>query len=149
LGGGTVVPVVPMPGGYGVRIPFVKKTTEFDTGVDLPEGMIVSDVIVEVTKEVADATIDVGLLSTENSNGGDADGFLVGESCAAKGFVKHNTVATDVLLLHLVHILQKRIYSTLLLVMEHRLIEFPINHIVGEGQVSVSYTTSDSDNLGR
>jgi len=40
-GGGTVVPVVPMPGGYGVRIPFVKKTDEFDTGVDLPEGIIV------------------------------------------------------------------------------------------------------------
>jgi len=92
-GGGTVVPVVPMPGGYGVRIPFVKKTTEFDTGVDLPEGIIVSDVIVEVTKEVESATINVGLLSTENNNSGDADGFLVGESCAAKGFVKHNTVA--------------------------------------------------------
>jgi len=74
--------------------PFVKKTDEFDTGVDLPEGnYCVSDVIVEVTKEVESATIDVGLLSTENNNSGDADGFLVGESCAAKGFVKHNTVA--------------------------------------------------------
>jgi len=64
-GGGTVVPVVPMPGGYGVRIPFAKNGSETDTGVDLPEGMIISDVIVEVTKEVESATIDVGLLSTE------------------------------------------------------------------------------------
>jgi len=108
-GGGTVVPVVPMPGGYGVRIPFTKNTSETDTGVDLPEGMIISDVIVEVTNEVANVTIDVGLL------GGDAVGFLVGESCAAKGFVKYNTV--------------------------------PNYHVVGDGKVSVSYTTSDSDNL--
>jgi len=44
-GGGTVVPVVPMPGGYGVRIPFAKNGSETDTGVDLPEGMIISDVM--------------------------------------------------------------------------------------------------------
>ncbi len=141
-GGGTVVPVVPMPGGYGVRIPFVKKTTEFDTGVDLPEGMIISDVIVEVTNEVANATIDVGLLSVE---GGDADGFLDGESCAVKGFVKHKTVnasATDNTLgAYLVESDIKSSDTSALFV------SVPGVHVVGDGQVSVSYTTSDSANL--
>ena len=135
-GGGTVVPVVPMPGGYGVRIPFVKKTTEFDTGVDLPEGMIISDVIVEVTKEVADATIDVGLL------GGDADGFLDGESCATKGFVKHNTVASDDTTLTLGAYLTEADIAD-----DTQTCRVPNYHVVGDGQVSVSYTTSDSDNL--
>ena len=137
-GGGTVVPVVPMPGGYGVRIPFVKKTTEFDTGVDLPEGMIVSDVIVEVINEVANATIDVGLL------GDDADGFLDGESCAAKGFVKHNTVAltSDVTSLTLGAYFKEADIAD-----ATQTCRVPNYHIVGEGQVSVSYTTSDSDNL--
>lgn len=144
-GGGTVVPVVPMPGGYGVRIPFVKKTTEFDTGVDLPEGMIISDVIVEVTKEVAGATIDVGLLSTEDNNGGDADGFLDGESCAAKGFVKHNNVdanaSKNTLGAYLVEADIKSADTSALFYSP------PTFHVVGDGQVSVSYTTSDSANL--
>lgn len=142
-GGGTVVPVVPMPGGYGVRIPFVKKTTEFDTGVDLPEGMIVSDVIVEVTKEVADATIDVGLL------GGDADGFLDGESCAAKGFVKHNTVAltSDVTSLTLGAYFKEADIADATASDGAQTYRVPKYHVVGDGQVSVSYTTSDSDNL--
>ena len=138
-GGGTVVPVVPMPGGYGVRIPFVKKTTEFDTGVDLPEGMIISDVIVEVTKEVAAATIDVGLL------GDDADGFLDGESCAAKGFVKHNlvdgTATNNTLGAYLVEADIKSADTSALFYSP------PTFHVVGDGQVSVSYTTSDSANL--
>lgn len=143
-GGGTVVPVVPMPGGYGVRIPFAKNASETDTGVDLPEGMIISDVIVEVTKEVADATIDVGLLSTEG-DGGDADGFLDGESCAAKGFVKHNlvdgTATNNTLGAYLVEADIKSADTSALFY------SLPTFHVVGDGQVSVSYTTSDSANL--
>ena len=144
-GGGTVVPVVPMPGGYGVRIPFVKNTDETDTGVDLPEGIIVSDVIVEVTKEVADATIDVGLLYAEDNYGGDADGFLEKESCAALGFVKHNNVDADstknTLGAYLVESDIKDANSTALYV------SVPGVHVVGGGQVSVSYKTSNSDKL--
>lgn len=144
-GGGTVVPVVPMPGGYGVRIPFVKKTTEFDTGVDLPEGMIISDVIVEVTKEVANATIDIGLLYAENSNGGDADGFIDGESCAATGFVNHNlvdgTAANNTLGAYLVEADIKSADASALFYSP------PTFHVVSGDQVSVSYTTSDSTNL--
>lgn len=145
-GGGTVVPVVPMPGGYGVKIPFTKNTSEIDTGVDLPEGMIISDVIVEVTKEVANATIDVGLLSTEDSNGGDADGFLDGESCAAKGFVKHNTVAltSDSLTLGAYFKEADIVDAT---VSDAQTYRVPNYHVVGDGQVSVSYTTSDSTGL--
>jgi len=140
-GGGTVVPVVPMPGGYGVRIPFVKKTAEFDTGVDLPEGMIISDVIIEVTKEVDSATINVGLL------GDDADGFLVGESCAAKGFVKHNTVTSDA-----ATTLTLGAYLTEADIVDAtdsdaQTYRVPNYHVVGDGKVSVSYTTSESADI--
>ena len=140
-GGGTVVPVVPMPGGYGVRIPFTKNASETDTGVELPEGMIISDVIVEVTKEVDSATINVGLL------GDDADGFLVGESCAAKGFVKHNTVTSDA-----ATTLTLGVYLTEADIVDAtdsdaQTYRVPNYHVVGGGQVSVSYTTSESDKL--
>jgi hypothetical protein len=148
-GGGTVVPVVPMPGGYGVRIPFTKNTSETDTGVDLPEGMIISDVIVEVTKEVDSATINVGLLSTENSNGGDADGFLVGESCAAKGFVKHNTVAltSAATTLTLGAYFKEADIKDATASAGAQTYRVPNYHVVGGGQVSVSYTTTNSANL--
>jgi len=145
-GGGTVVPVVPMPGGLGVRIPFVKNATEFDTGVDLPEGIIVSDVIVEVTTKVANATIDIGLLSTEDNNGGDADGFLDAEDCGtANGFVKHNlvdgTATNNTLGTYLVEAVIKSADTTALFYSS------PTFHVVGGGQVSVSYTTTNSDKL--
>lgn len=144
-GGGTVVPVVPMPGGYGVRIPFAKNASETDTGVDLPEGIIVSDVIVEVTNKVASATIDVGLLSTEG-DGGDADGFLDAEDCGtANGFVKHNLVdetdTNNTLGAYLVEADIKSADTSALFYSP------PTFHVVGDGQVSVSYTTSDSDEL--
>lgn len=149
-GGGTVVPVVPMPGGYGVRIPFVKNASETDTGVDLPEGMIISDVIVEVTKEVAESTITVGLLSTEDDGGGDADGFLVAESCAAKGFVKHNTVALTsdaTTALTLGAYFKEADIKDATADAGAQTYRVPNYHVVGGGQVSVSYTTSNSTNL--
>jgi len=148
-GGGTVVPVVPMPGGFGVRIPFVKNTSETDTGVDLPEGMIVSDVIVQVTKEVADATIDVGLLYAEDSNGGDADGFLDAESCAAAGFVKHNNVAltSAAAALTLGAYLVEADIKDATAETGAQTCRVPTYHVVNSGQVSVSYTTSNSANL--
>jgi hypothetical protein len=136
-GGGTVVPVVPMPGGYGVRIPFVKNTSKTDTGVELPEGMIISDVIVEVTNKVANATIDVGLLE------GNADGFLDGESCAALGFVKHKTVTSAA-----ATTLTLGAYLTEADIVDAtQTCRVPKYHVVGNGQVSVSYTTSDSADL--
>lgn len=88
--GGQVVPCKIIDGKVGIKIPFVKKTSEFDTGLDLPAGIIVHDVIAEVTTADNSGTIDVGILSTES--GGDADGFLDGESLAATGFRQHNMV---------------------------------------------------------
>jgi hypothetical protein len=125
-----------MPGGYGVRIPFDKKTKEFDTGVDLPEGMIVSDVIVEVTNKVANATIDVGLLE------GNADGFLDGESCANLGFVKHKTVTSGAATSTLGAYFKEADIAD-----ATQTCRVPNYHVVGGGQVSVSYTTSNSDKL--
>lgn len=66
-----------------MEIPFVKKTSEFDSTFDLPEGAVFLNAFIEVTTEVASSTIDVGILSSEA--GGDADGFLDGVSCAALG----------------------------------------------------------------
>jgi len=146
-GGGTVVPVVPMPGGYGVRIPFAEKTEEFDTGVDLPEGIIVSDVIVEVTKEVALATIDVGILSTEDLSGPGGDGFLDGESCADLGFVKHNTVTTAAGASLTLGDYFKEADIKDATTDAAQTYRVPNYHVVGEGQVSVSYKTSNSTDL--
>lgn len=64
-------------------IPFVKRTSEFDSTYDLPAGAVVIGAFVDVTTEVASGTIDVGILSGEA--GGDADGFIDGMSCATAG----------------------------------------------------------------
>jgi hypothetical protein len=86
--GGLLVPVVPMGGGYALRVPFSKNTVEADTGIDLPAGMLVRDVMVKVTTAAASSTIDIGIgIGTET--GFDADGFVDGESCATAGFVAH------------------------------------------------------------
>ena len=85
--GGTVVPVVPMLGGLGVKVPYAKSTAEKDTGIDLPAGLVVTDVVVQSITAVASATIDIGISSGEV--GGDADGFVDGESLATTGFIKH------------------------------------------------------------
>lgn len=86
--GGTLVPVAPMNGGYAIRVPFSKNATEKDTGLDLPAGMTVRDVIAKVVTAASGASIDVGIgIGTES--GFDTDGFLDGESCATAGFVVH------------------------------------------------------------
>ncbi len=71
-----------------ISIGFGDGTTENDTGWDLPEYCVVTNVIVQVTTAEATGgtkTIDVGTLSTDS---GDADGFLDGVSVATKGLVK-------------------------------------------------------------
>lgn len=64
-------------------IPFIQKTSEFDSTYDLPEGAVVLGAFVDVVTNVASSTIDVGILSSEA--GGDADGFIDGMSCATAG----------------------------------------------------------------
>jgi hypothetical protein len=86
--GGRLVAGKMTQDGFAVRLPFVKHTAETSTGFVVPSGAVINDVYVEVSTAVASSTIDVGLLSTEV--GGNADGFLDGESCAATGRVQHH-----------------------------------------------------------
>lgn len=102
--GQVIGPVVPAPGGLYLGIPFTKNAAEVSTGIELPAGMIVGPhSFIEVTKNVALATIDVGLNEAASAGGtgetgGDANGFLAGVSCANKGIVgpvvAHTTAAS-------------------------------------------------------
>lgn len=74
---------VPLKGAKVLSIPFTKNTSETDTTVNLPVGAVVLEAYVDVVTEVAEATIDVGMLSSES--GGDADGLIDGASCATAG----------------------------------------------------------------
>jgi hypothetical protein len=85
--------VAPLFGEEWIKIPFSKNTSEEDTSVDLPSGVVVEDIAVYVTDEVASGELDVGLLSTEAS--GDADGFLDGISCATAGFIRPTATVTS------------------------------------------------------
>lgn len=88
--GQVIGPVVPAPGGLFLGIPFTKNVAEVSTGIELPAGMIVGlNSFIEVTKNAALATIDVGLNEAvgDGETGGDANGFLDGVSCANKGIV--------------------------------------------------------------
>lgn len=79
-----------------LKVPFVKKTSEFDSGYDLPANALVLDAFIYVT-DAASGTIDVGLLSSES--GGDADGFLDGIDTTTGGLVyptiQNTTAATS------------------------------------------------------
>ncbi len=87
-------PVLSAPGGVFLGIPFTKNTSETDTNIDIPSGMIVSPLsFVQVIDAVAAATINVGILSSES--GGDADGFIKAASCAAAGIVGGSLMAAD------------------------------------------------------
>lgn len=82
---GQVAPAVKIGGGFGVKVPFTKKASEFDTNIDLPAGILVNGWRVDAVTAASGATIDIGILSTEV--GGDADGFVDGASLAATGTV--------------------------------------------------------------
>lgn len=88
--GGRLVAGKMTKDGFAVRLPFVKSTTEVSTGFVLPAGAIVNDVFIEVSTNVAGSSIDVGLAEVTGAEaGGDADGFLDGESCVTAGRVQH------------------------------------------------------------
>jgi len=144
-GNGELAKAMKVNGGVAIGIPFAKSTGEKDTGVDLPEGAIVRDVFIEVTTAVESGTIDVGLLYAEDTNGGDADGFLDAESCAVTGFVKHNNVAltSAAATLTLGAYLKEADIADATASAGAQTYRVPNYHVVGEGQVSVSYTTSE------
>jgi len=140
---GKVVPCARFANGIGIKIPFSKSVSEYDTYVDLPAGCIVRDCIVQVTTEVA-STIDVGILSSEAN--GDADGFLVGESVAVTGFAIHSLVdavaANNTLGALLVESDIKSADTTALYA------SIPVGYICDGTAVSVSYTTGDATMAG-
>jgi hypothetical protein len=137
--GGTLVPVVPLMGGFGVRIPFTKNTSEADTGVDLPTGIMVTDVLTKVTTAAGSSTIDVGILSTES--GGDADGFVDGAACTPAGWVQHingdTTEANNTLGVLLVNASVKSADTSA------KYFDLKKFHVSDGTAISISYTTSD------
>lgn len=84
--GEVMGPVSAGDGGIWLKIPFVKKTAEFDTGIEIPANMRVRDVLVEVVTNVTSGELDIGLLSSEG--GGDADGFVDAQDCATAGIFR-------------------------------------------------------------
>jgi hypothetical protein len=66
-----------------LTIPFVKKTTAFDTGAIIPAGSLVLDIGYIPTTAVDESTLTIGTSETATEpEGGDADGFIVAGSCA-------------------------------------------------------------------
>ena len=88
--GGQVVPGVALGGRYALKVPFTNTsgTTLVDTGIDIPGGVLIRDVMLNVTTAGASgAELDVGFKNA--TEGGDLDGLLDGESCATAGLVNH------------------------------------------------------------
>lgn len=82
---GTVVPYIPMMGGFAIKVPFEKNTSEVDTGIELPQYTIVTEAFTEVVTAEAGGTLEAGMLSSESS--GDLDGFIDATSCATAGLI--------------------------------------------------------------
>jgi hypothetical protein len=87
---GKVIPGVYMGGKYAIKVPFSQNATVKDTGIDIPGGVFIRDVIVDVGTAVTSGTIDVGFINAGES--GDEDGLLDGESCGTAGLVAHNLI---------------------------------------------------------
>ena len=141
---GQVAPCAIVHGSIALKVPYTKKTSEFDTTIDLPSGMIVHDAFVYSVVADASGTIDIGILSSES--GGDADGFLDGEALAATGWVAHNMVdatAANItlgLLLDEVQIKDATSTPVYTPIMQH--------HKCDGTATSLSYTTSDHTQSG-
>jgi hypothetical protein len=76
-------------GSVWLKIPFVQKASAYDTGIDIPAGVHISDCMIEVTTAVAGSSIDVGFINAVE--GGDEDGLLDGESCVVEVDIKDAT----------------------------------------------------------
>jgi hypothetical protein len=141
-GSGTVAPAVQFPEGWGVKIPFIKKTSEYTTGVVLPTGIRVNDVWVYVVTN-ASATIDIGLLSSAS---GDADGFLDGEDLTNAGWVNHNLADATAGNITLGELLTEVEIKDTTGSPVYTPIKTP--YIVGATAKSVTYTTTDATVAG-
>ncbi len=87
---GQVAPAVEIGGKIALKVPFVKKTSVFDTGIDFPGGILIPDALIDVSTAASGATIDVGFINAVES--GDEDGLLDGEAAATTGLQTHITV---------------------------------------------------------
>lgn len=139
-GSGTVAPAMQFPEGWGVKIPFIKKTSEYTTGVVLPTGIRVNDVWVYVVTN-ASATIDIGLLESES---GDADGFIDGEDLTNAGWVAHNLVDANIDNITLGVLLDE------IQIKDAASVYTPIKtpYVVGATAQKVTYTTSEATVTG-
>lgn len=73
---------------YTIPVSAPANGSETDTGYDLPaDGVVLDMYLIVDTAEATGGTktLNVGLLASES--GGDADGFMVGVSCATAGYV--------------------------------------------------------------
>ena len=137
--GGQYVPIVSVGGRYGLVIPFTKSATEKATGVTIPAGVVIRDTLINVTKNVAGATIDVGTTT-------DPDGLLDGESLAAAGMVQHNNVdgtASNNTLGDL--LVESDITSA---GSPGLVVSIPTGYQVPTGGTQISYSTSNEDVAG-
>jgi hypothetical protein len=141
-GDGCVAPAIPMGEGYGVRVGFIKKTSEFTTGVVLPTGIWVNDVWVYVVTN-ASGTIDIGLLASES---GDADGFIDGEDLTNAGWVVHNMADASAANITLGELLTEVEIKDTTGSPVYTPIKTP--YIVGATAKSVTYTTTDATVTG-
>lgn len=139
-GSGTVAPAVQFPEGWGVKIPFIKKTAEYTTGVVLPTGIRVNDVWVYVVTN-ASGTIDIGLLASES---GDADGFIDGEDLTNAGWVVHNMADASAANITLGVLLDE------VQIKDATPVYTPIKtpYVVGATAKKVTYTTTDATVTG-
>jgi hypothetical protein len=139
-GDGCVAPAIPMGEGYGVRVGFIKKTSEFTTGVVLPTGIWVNDVWVYVVTN-ASGTIDIGLLASES---GDADGFIDGEDLTNAGWVVHNMADASAANITLGVLLDE------VQIKDATPVYTPIKtpYVVGATAKKVTYTTTDATVTG-
>ncbi len=139
---GTLAPAIKLREGWGVKVGFIKKTSEFTTGVVLPSGIMVNDVIVEVVTN-ASATIDIGLLASES---GDADGFIDGEDLTTAGFVNHNLVDGTAANITLGVLLDEAQIKSA----DGTALYTPVKnfYLVGATAKKVTYTTSDATVTG-
>lgn len=141
-GSGCVAPAIKLPEGYGVKVAFIKKASEYTTGVVLPTGIWVNDVWVYVVTN-ASATIDIGLLASES---GDADGFIDGEDLTNAGWVVHNMVDASAANITLGELLTEVEIKDATGSPVYTPIKTP--YVVGATAKKVTYTTSDATVTG-
>lgn len=141
---GKVVPGAYIDGKPAMALPFANTATvETDTNVDLIAKQVVTDCRILVESAISGGDIDVGILSSES--GGDADGFVDGESTATAQMVEHtNGNATEA----------NNTLGALLVVLSakdanNRFIDIARQHVCDGTAKSISYTTADKASTGR